>query len=358
VSGRRIIAARMPSPARRQACFDATMLDIGIVGAGLRGRLFARALRQLPDVRIVAVADPAPAARAFAAEHGAALHDDHRALLAAHDLAGLVVATPDFAHRDAAVDAAVAGVGLLIEKPLSTDVGHAADIREAVRISGVPAMVAFENRWNPRFVVARQQVRGGAIGDVLFQCAHLNDTTFVPREMLSWAAQTSPAWFLMPHTVDLGLWLSGKRPRTVYATGLRRELVRTGIDTYDGVHALVTFADDTTLALQSHWMLPESYPSVFDFRYELVGTTGALHIDGADEGVHLAGPAWQWLHHATVEDAGRVTGVAAEIARSFVDLLAGRPVETPTVDDAVVVTSVVAAIHASVAGGQPVELES
>ena len=332
------------------------MVDIGIVGAGIRGRLFARALRQLPDVRIVAVADPAPTARAFAAEHDAALFPDHRSLLAAHDLTGLVVATPDFAHRDAAVDAAVAGVGLLIEKPLTTDVGHAADVREAVRASGVPAMVAFENRWNPRFVVARQQVRSGAVGDVLFQCAHLNDTRYVPREMLSWAARTSPAWFLMPHTVDLALWLSGKTPRTVYATALRRELVRDGIDTYDGVHALVTFADDTTLALQSHWLLPESYPSVFDFRYELVGSTAALHIDGSDEGVHLAGSTWQWLHHATVEDRGRVVGVAAEIARSFVDLLAGRAVDTPTVDDAVVVTAVVAAIHDSIATGQPVDL--
>jgi predicted dehydrogenase len=176
--------------------------------------------------------------------------------------------------------------------------------------------------------------------------------------MLAWAAHTTPAWFLMPHTVDLALWLSGKRPRRVYATGLRRELVRSGIDTYDGVHALVTFADDTTLALQSHWLLPESYPSVFDFRYELVGSSGALHIDGSDEGVHLAGPSWQWLHHTTVEDGGRVTGVAAEIARSFVDLLAGRAVETPTVDDAAVVTSVVAAIHDSIAGGQPVDLTS
>jgi predicted dehydrogenase len=334
------------------------MLDIGIVGAGIRGRLFAGALRQIPGVRVAAVADPSPgAAQAFAADYGAVAHPGHRELLSAHDLAGLVVATPDFAHRDAAVDAADAGVGLLIEKPLTTDVAQAYDIREAVRASGARAMVAFENRWNPRFVVAKQQVVNGAVGDVVFQCAHLNDTRYVPREMLSWAAQTTPAWFLMPHTVDLALWLSGRTPRTVYATGVRRELVRSGIDTYDGVHALVTFDDDTTLALQSHWLLPESYPSVFDFRYELVGTNAALHIDGSDEGVRLAGSSWQWLHHATYESAsGRVVGVAAEIARTFVDLLSDGAVDVPTVEDAVAVTTVVAAVHESVATGHPVQL--
>jgi predicted dehydrogenase len=339
-----------------------SVLDIGVVGAGLRGQLFARALRQIPDVRIVAVADADPAAgERFAAEFGATAHPDHVALLTASpDLAGLVVATPDFAHRDAAVDAARAGIGLLIEKPLATDVAEAEQIHAAVQQAGSKAMVAFENRWNPRFVLARQQVRSGAVGDVLFQCAHLNDTTFVPRTMLSWVARTTPGWFLMPHTVDLALWLSGKQAKTVYATGLRRVLASSGIATYDGIHALVTFADDTTLTLQSHWMLPESYPSVFDFRYELVGERAALQIDGADEGVSMAGPSYQWLHHATVEDDGRVVGVAAEIARTFVDLLTGtcRPDDVPTVAEAVMVTTVVAAIHQSIETGVPVQLGS
>jgi predicted dehydrogenase len=332
------------------------MLDIGVVGAGIRGRMFAGALRQLPDVRVVAVADPSPAGADLAAELGATAHPNHRELLASHDLAGLVVATPDFAHRDAAVDAARAGVGLLVEKPLATDVEQAREIEAAVAAAGVPAMVAFENRWNPRFVVVRQEVESGALGRVLFQCAHLNDTRWVPREMLPWAGRTTPAWFLMPHTVDLALWLSGRSPVAVYATGVRRELAAAGIDTYDGVHALVTLDDGSTLALQSHWVLPESYPSVFDFRYELVGAKAAVRVEGADEGVHLAGPSLRWLHHATVERNGRVVGVAAEIARDFADLLSGRPVEVPTVAEGVRVTTVVAAVHESVRTGEVVRL--
>lgn len=332
------------------------MYDIGVVGAGIRGQLFAAALGQVDGVRVVAIADPAPAAAEVAGRIGAVAYANHRDLLAQHDLAGLVVATPDFAHRDAAVDAATAGVDLLIEKPLATDVGQAREIRAAVEAAGVRAMVAFENRWNPRFILARQQVEHGAVGDILFQTAQLNDTRFVPEQMLSWAAKSTPAWFLMPHTVDLALWLSGKRPRTVYATGLRRMLVKTGIDTYDGVHAIVTFDDDTTVVLQSHWILPESYPSVFDFRYEVVGDKGAVRIDGADQGVRFAGPTWKWLQHASLESNGRITGVGAEIARSFVDLLAGRAVGTPTVDEAVLVTTVVAAIHESIATGRPIDL--
>lgn len=332
------------------------VLDIGVVGAGIRGRMFARALGQLQDVRVVGVVDPTPAGAALAAEFGAAAYEGHEDLLSEHDLTGVVVATPDFAHRDAAVAVARAGIGLLVEKPLATDVGQAREIEAAVDSGGGPATVAFENRWNPRFVAVRQQITEGAVGDVLFQCAHLNDTRFVPERMLSWAARTTPAWFLMPHTVDLALWLSGRTPRSVYATGLRRELARDGIDTYDGVHALVTFDDGTTLALQSHWVLPESYPSVFDFRYELVGSRAAVRVDGSDEGVHFAGPSLQWLHHTTVERDGRLVGVAAEIARDFACLLRGEPVSVPTVAEGVAVTAVVAAVHESVTSGRVVSL--
>jgi predicted dehydrogenase len=323
------------------------MFDIGVVGAGLRGRLFATALGSVPGVRVVGFADPSPAVAEVAASFGAASYARHEDLLDAHSLAGLVVATPDFAHRQAAVDGAAAGVHLLVEKPLATSVEDALAIRSAVAAGGVRAMVAFENRWNPRFVLAREQVTSGAVGAVLFQTAQLNDTRFVPTRMLSWAARSTPGWFLMPHTVDLALWLSGRRPRSVYATGLRRELVRAGVDTYDGIHALLTLDDGTTVALQSHWVLPESHPSVFDFRYELVGSKGALRLDIADQGIRLAGDQWRWLQFGNTAPA---------IARDFATLLAGNPVDIPSVDHGLLVTQVVEAIHTSVESGAPVEL--
>src|SRR5690606_37355041 len=124
--------------------------DIGIVGAGIRGQLFASALQQLPDCRVVAIADPSATARAALADRvGAAAYADHRELLDRHKLTGLVVATPDFAHRDAVIDAAGAGVHLLVEKPLATNLTDAREINAAVDRAGVRAMVAFENRWNP-----------------------------------------------------------------------------------------------------------------------------------------------------------------------------------------------------------------
>jgi predicted dehydrogenase len=98
-------------------------LRIGIVGAGLRGRLFADALAGRPDVALAGFAEPSPQAAAHATRAtGLPVVDGHGALLEL-GLDAVIVATPDFAHRDVAVDLAQAGVHLLIEKPLATDVG-------------------------------------------------------------------------------------------------------------------------------------------------------------------------------------------------------------------------------------------
>ncbi|MBM9469032.1 Gfo/Idh/MocA family protein [Nakamurella leprariae] len=328
---------------------------IGIVGAGIRGSLFARSISQHPDATVVAICDRAEAlARALAVEHDARSFTDHRELLAAGlELDALVVATPDFAHRDVAVDAAQAGLHLLIEKPLATTTDDARAITDAVERAGVKCVVGFENRWNPRFVAAKELIDAGSLGTVLTQVAHLHDTVFVPTEMLSWAGRSSPAWFLMPHTLDLLLWLTGKQVVSVYATGVKQHLVGRGVDTWDSVDASLTFTDGTTATLHSAWVLPVSHPAVYDLRVELVGTESALRIQGADQGVHLFSDQLRWAQWGTFVKDGRLQGFPVEMAVSFIDHLLGRITDIPGLADGLVVTRVISAIDRSLASGQP-----
>src|SRR4051794_27169281 len=138
---------------------------VGIVGAGIRGTMFAQALAAHPAADAVAICDRDEATRERArATLGLEVHADHTAMLdATPDLDAVIVATPDFAHRDAAVDAAARGLHLLVEKPLASTVEDAVAIDDAVEAAGVRCMVGFENRWNPRFVAARRIVADGEL---------------------------------------------------------------------------------------------------------------------------------------------------------------------------------------------------
>lgn len=335
---------------------DSRVIRVGVVGGGIRGSMFARALQEDRGAEIVAICDRNRSVLDAMTDRfgvpGFARVDE---MLAAHpDLDAAVIATPDFAHWEAAVSCATAGLDLLIEKPLATDMDDARAIAAAVESSGARIMIGFENRWNARFAGVRERIAGARVSA---QIVNLNDTVFVPREMLSWAARSSPAWFLMPHSLDLACWIGGSRPVSVYAVGARDVLAEAGVATWDRVNAVFTMADGSHVSLNSSWILPTSMPSVFDFRYEIQTATEVLHIDGANHGVVEYGvDGARWLQSAVYERNGRIHGVPIDMIADFVRFVRGEDVEVPGVEDGLLMTAAIEAVHASLETGGVVEI--
>lgn len=333
------------------------MLTVGIVGAGLRGRLFAEALRTQPGVEVAGFAEPSETtAKAAHASTNLPVFASHNELLAEQKPDAVIVATPDFAHREVAVDVAASGRHLLVEKPLATNLGDARAIADAVRRGGGRCLVGFENRWNPHAVKAHAAVAGGALGAPITYSATLSNSYYVPTQMLSWAAASSPAWFLMPHTVDLLLWLTGRAPVTVSAVGSRGVLRARGIDTWDVVHALITLDDGTTANLSSTWVLPDAGEGIIDFRLTLVGTEGALSVDMGHQGLTVVSDKYRsdWPLNGRV---GRSeVGMAVWMAQDFAAALIDGTEIGPDVGHGVLVTEVICAVERSLELGGPVKL--
>ncbi|MHB1171228.1 MAG: Gfo/Idh/MocA family oxidoreductase [Lacisediminihabitans sp.] len=81
------------------------MLTVGIIGAGLRGRLFTEALREVPGVFVAGFAEPSDrVAEAAMKATGLPVVSTHRNLLADLDPDAIIVATPDLAHREFDLD--------------------------------------------------------------------------------------------------------------------------------------------------------------------------------------------------------------------------------------------------------------
>ncbi|MGI8483193.1 MAG: Gfo/Idh/MocA family protein [Thermomicrobiales bacterium] len=336
------------------------MIRFGIVGAGLRGRMYAEALADQTDVEVVAFAEPSErVASATREATGVPVVASHTELMNQFDLDAVIVATPDFAHRDAAVDMALAGKHLLVEKPLATNLEDAYAIRDAVQKGGASCLVGFENRWNPHVVQTRRAIAAGTVGTHITSSATLSNSYYVPTQMLSWAAKSSPAWFLMPHTVDMLLWFSGRTPVAGTAVASSGILKARGIDTEDVVHALITFDDGTTASLTSAWTLPEGNDAIVDFRFQLIGTEGAISGDPIHQGLDLVTDR----RRAQGTLAGRIgkaqVGAPVWMAQEFAaNLVLGQPTG-PGVKQGVLVTEVICAIEASfAAGGVPVRIDS
>lgn len=333
-------------------------MRIGIVGAGLRGSMFTNALQQVPEIEVVGAAEPSErVAGVWAKEFGQPTYATAEELYDAANIDAAIIATPDFAHEQPAVAAAERGIHLLIEKPLATTMEAARAITGAAEKSGSLVVAAFENRWNPAFLEAKDAVARGQVGDVISQSAFLSSTTRVPTQMLSWAAKTSPTWFFMSHTVDLAMMFANKRVTSVYARGSKRVLIDLGIDTYDYVQAILTFEDGTSAVLDSTWALPDNLPSPFPFRFEVRGTTGSIYIDQTNQSVQISGPegyTWPRTYFPTAD--GRFHGFPAWMVHAFADNILGRTEPEVSAQQALAVTEVQVAIEKSLAEGREITL--
>lgn len=330
--------------------------QVAVVGGGIRGSMFARAVRQHPTARLVALCDPSPAVRERnAAALEVPVHADLEEMLDAHpELTAAVIATPDFAHREPAVQCAERGLDLLVEKPLATTSEDAEAILAASSASGSRVVVGFENRWNPKFVAVRELLGAGTAGSVVTQVANLNDTRWVPTQMLSWAARSSPAWFLMPHTLDLTMWLTGTEPVEVFARGTRRILAARGVDTWDSVTASFAMSDGSTVVLNSQWVLPESAPSVFDFRYEVHTETSTFHFDISHDGVtRYDSDGVSWPQFGVHERRGRLFGIPVDMADDFLAAISGEELDLPDAAYGCRITAAIEAVHTSLDTGLP-----
>jgi predicted dehydrogenase len=280
--------------------------NVGIVGFGLMGQLYADALKDNPQVELKAVADVRNERLIFAKKsYGCGGFEDYQKMYDTAALDCVLVTLPDFQHRDPVVKAAERNLHVLVEKPFATNMDDADEMVEAVERSGVKCMVEFFNRWSPPFTYAKKAMDNDELGDLVAFSIELNDSIVVPTEMLRWSAQSSPAWFLMSHTVDLATWITGKKPESVTAQGVKKILVEQGIDTYDLIEALVEYPDGALGRFTNCWVLPKGIPIVYELKMRIVGTKTAIDIDTSDQEIHLI--TQERLQHP-ITDWGNILG--------------------------------------------------
>lgn len=254
-----------------------------LVGAGLFGMRHAQAYGRHHQVDFVAVCDiDGGRAQRMAAQYGARrTYTDLAAMLADPEIDAVSVATPDHAHRAVAVACAQAGKHMLVEKPLATTVDDAAAIVAAAEKAGIVFMVDFHNRVNPPMANARDAIRRGDVGTPSYVYTRLSNTVAVPQDMLKWSGRSSALWFLGSHMIDVVGWMIDDHPVRAYAVSRDGILTGMGIDAPDFHVATLEYSKGAVAVFEHAWILPRSANTVKDLKLEVLGSKGALYIDGS-----------------------------------------------------------------------------
>lgn len=211
-------------------------LRIGIVGFGFMGRLRAHAYRSLGFYY-----DPPPARcvlAGVAARTGETLRravdrfgfefatTDYRELCQREDIDLIDCAVPNSLHRDVLVEALEGGKHVYMDKPLAATFEEAADMaRRAAARPRQAVQMAFQYRWVPALLRAKELVEAGALGRVFSaRAAYLHAGYADPERPFSWrldARSSGPGGALFDlgsHAVDLVRHLVGE-PREVFHLG-------------------------------------------------------------------------------------------------------------------------------------------
>ena len=131
-----------------------TRLRVACVGSGFIAGQHLRALADLPEVQIVAVADTEPERAAeTATRYGARAYRDGSALLEAEDLDAVWLCVPPFAHGALEVAAIDRRLPFFVEKPLASDLPTAEEI--AGRLDGTGLTTAVGYHWRHLDLVHR-----------------------------------------------------------------------------------------------------------------------------------------------------------------------------------------------------------
>ena len=286
-------------------------LRLAVVGAGLVGRRHIDAIRADGAAEISAIADPAPAARDYAANAGLQLFNDIADLLAADRPDGIILATPNHIHVEGGLACIAASVPVLVEKPLSTDVDSGMRLVEAAESAGVPLLVGHHRRHNPLVAAAKKQIETGVLGRIV--AAHGMCWLMKPDEYFkaAWRSQSGagPVFINLIHDIDLLRYLVGE---VVTVTALDSNNIRKN-DVEDSAAILLRFANGAlgTLSISDTIVSPWSweltaaenpaYPVTDQTSLWLGGTHGALALPDARIWSHTDKRSW-WepIENATV----------------------------------------------------------
>jgi predicted dehydrogenase len=123
-------------------------LAVAVVGAGVMGKYHAAIYAALPQACLVAVVDPDPQRRAeAAATFGCRAYGDVDSMLSSERIDAASVAAPTAMHYGLARRLLEAGVHVLVEKPVATDVQQALSLRDLSKRMGMILQVGHITRF-------------------------------------------------------------------------------------------------------------------------------------------------------------------------------------------------------------------
>lgn len=188
-----------------------TMFGIGIMGAGRVIGSHLRAVSNVEQVRLLAIAEKDPQKLAnFVRQNQCEGYSDYRELLQHEGIDIVINCLPHFLHCESAVAALEAGKHVLIEKPMAMTVDECDRMIEAAKRNNVKLAIGHMHHFIPVNQTAKRILASGELGDVIM-ATDLWYKPHLPEHRPAWMLDRQYGggmwWMNGPHLIDRVAWL-------------------------------------------------------------------------------------------------------------------------------------------------------
>jgi UDP-N-acetyl-2-amino-2-deoxyglucuronate dehydrogenase len=218
---------------------------ISIAGCSKVSHLHAKAIMSIPNARLTGVWNRTSSkAVEFAAYYNTRSYDDIQKMVIENKSDLVIVCTAHPYHKQPAIEAALAGANVLVEKPLAADLQDCDDIIVACNNYHVRLGVISQRRWYEPVKRVKLAIEEGRIGKPVLAVVTMlgwRDKTYYDADEWRGKWKTEGGGVLVnqsPHQLDILLWYMGDIDE-VY--GVWRNLNHPYIEVEDTATAIVKF---------------------------------------------------------------------------------------------------------------------
>ncbi|MCM8806468.1 MAG: Gfo/Idh/MocA family oxidoreductase [Candidatus Omnitrophica bacterium] len=239
------------------------MIKVGIIGAGFMGSMHATVYSQLPDVKIVGIADiRGEKAKSLATKFKTIAYFDPDQLINREDVNLIDICLPTYLHKEFVIKAAEAKKDIICEKPIALTVEDANEMIKVCEKNKVRFAIAHVLRFWPEYKYLKDIYDRGAYGQLL--TISMRRVSPLP----TWAWQD---WLLSQeksggalvdlhiHDTDFLLYLLKTKPKKIY-TKIKR---KNGLDAH--VFSIFTFENGVIAEVEGGFDFPCNFP--FEMSY-------------------------------------------------------------------------------------------
>lgn len=254
-------------------------LNFAIVGTGSIAGLHLTAIRDIPNVEVVAMCSSSKERAVQAqAKHGVPAYHDLETMLDQGDIDAIIICTASGHHLEPCVEAARRGIHVLSEKPLEVTMERAQKMIEVCKENQVRLACVFQSRFKPDYRRLKEAVEENKLGKLLLGNAYIK--WYRPEEYYSsspWRgtlAGDGGASLINQgiHTIDLLQDVMGD-VKSVTAK------VKTSVHDIEGEDlgvALIEFENGALGVIEGSTAAYPGYPE----RLEVYGENGSVILEG------------------------------------------------------------------------------